>query len=247
MIGGGLAGLTAAYWLTRAGVGVTVYEARDRVGGRCWSARDFDGGQVAEHGGEFVHTRHVHLSMLAEELGLELDDLWAEWVRGSTWPTYVDGEIVRRGELFGPLDEAARSLARTARRIGPWWADEASDAAREFDEMSMADWFDANVPGGLGHRSDVRSHRSSRAGTGWIRPALGDEPDRLPRRRTPRRRRADTVARRDDQVPTRLLESLPDGTVRLESPLEGLRRRGDGSVELVTAGEASRSEPIGSS
>ena len=104
VIGGGLAGLTAAYWLTRVGVGVTVYEARDRVGGRCWSARDFEGGQVAEHGGEFVDTRHVHLSMLAEELGLELDDLWAEWVQGSTWPTYV-----------GRRDRPSRRAVRAAR------------------------------------------------------------------------------------------------------------------------------------
>src|SRR3954468_21680635 len=38
VVGGGLAGLTAAYRLKQAGYVAQVYEARtDRVGGRCWS------------------------------------------------------------------------------------------------------------------------------------------------------------------------------------------------------------------
>jgi NADPH-dependent 2,4-dienoyl-CoA reductase/sulfur reductase-like enzyme len=114
IVGAGLAGLAAAYWLTRAGVRVSVYEARDRIGGRCWSAPGFNGGQVAEHGGAFVDTRHVHIATLAEELGLKLDDLWGTWISGSRWPTYVDGQIVRSGDLFEPLDEAAREIVRVA-------------------------------------------------------------------------------------------------------------------------------------
>ncbi len=240
VVGAGLAGLTAAYWLSRAGVRVTVFEARDRVGGRCWSARDFDGGQVAEHGGEFVDTRHVHLSILAQELRLELDDLWTEWVQGSTWPTFVDGQIVRRAELFGPLDEAAKELARTARRIGPWWAAEASDAARAFDEMSMADWFDANVPAGLG---SPLGRAFAQEQSGWY----GLDPDRLSAMSLidyhavdyPEGDERYTVHGGNDQVPARLLDALPAGTVRLEAPLEALRGRADGSVELVIAGETS--------
>ena len=238
VVGAGLAGLTAAYWLTRTGVGVTVYEARDRVGGRCWSARGFEGGQVAEHGGEFVDTRHVHLSMLAQELGLELDDLFAEWVTGSSWPTYLDGEIVSRGELFGPLDDAAAELARIARRNGPWWAAEASDDAKAFDEMSMAEWFDANVPGGLG---SPLGRAFSHDQTGWY----GLDPDRLSATNLidyyavdyPGGDERYTVHGGNDQVPERLLRSLPDGTVRLEAPLEGFRRRADGTIELAIGGE----------
>src|SRR5688572_4985494 len=36
VVGAGLAGLSAAYRLKRAGYTAQVYEASDRVGGRCW-------------------------------------------------------------------------------------------------------------------------------------------------------------------------------------------------------------------
>ena len=50
VIGAGLAGLSAAYELQRAGWRVTVLEARDRVGGRVHSLRYFSDGLVAEAG-----------------------------------------------------------------------------------------------------------------------------------------------------------------------------------------------------
>ncbi len=39
ILGAGLAGMTAAYELSKLGYNCTVLEARDRVGGRCWSVR----------------------------------------------------------------------------------------------------------------------------------------------------------------------------------------------------------------
>ena len=39
VLGGGVAGLSAAYELGKAGYDVTVIEARDRVGGRNWTIR----------------------------------------------------------------------------------------------------------------------------------------------------------------------------------------------------------------
>ena len=96
----------------QAGVSTRVFEARDRVGGRCWSDRNFEGDQVGEHGGEFVDTRHVHVSLLADELGLTLDDLWSAWVPGSTWLEFVEGEIVKGRELLVDMHPAIQSLVK---------------------------------------------------------------------------------------------------------------------------------------
>jgi monoamine oxidase len=54
VIGAGMAGVTAARELARAGVSVRVVEGNDRIGGRIYSIRDFCGEPV-EGGAEFVH------------------------------------------------------------------------------------------------------------------------------------------------------------------------------------------------
>jgi monoamine oxidase len=94
VIGAGLAGLTAAYQLSQQGLQVRLYEARDRIGGRCWTARGFADGRTAEHGGEFIDTRHVHPIQLAKELDLHLTDLWKGY--SGVWPT--EGGVYFAGE-----------------------------------------------------------------------------------------------------------------------------------------------------
>ena len=71
--GAGLAGLTAARELTRRGANVRVFEARDRIGGRVWTAREaplapFHG----ELGGELVDKDHHAIRALCKEFGLRL-------------------------------------------------------------------------------------------------------------------------------------------------------------------------------
>src|SRR4051794_6325618 len=76
IVGAGLAGLTAAYRLRQHGVVAQVYEASGRVGGRCWTGRGaFADGQLYEHGGELIDNGHIQVKQLAQELGLDLDDL----------------------------------------------------------------------------------------------------------------------------------------------------------------------------
>jgi monoamine oxidase len=232
IVGAGLAGLTAAYRLHQAGVPCRVFEARDRVGGRCWSARGLASGLVGEHGGEFIDTRHVHLRRLAEELGLGLDDLWAAWPPDATWLSYVDGELVRPAPLFAEMDVAIGDLLELA-ATGSYFPGEAAPDLVALDEQTEADWYERNVGS-----TDSPTYRLWAVNqSGWY----GLDPDALSAANlidfyateTPGADERYTVHGGNDQVPARLLEELPEGTVTLDAPMEAIRARGDGTTELA--------------
>lgn len=110
--GAGLAGLTAAYELQRAGAGVVVLEARDRVGGRVWSRR-LANGAVVEMGAEFLLPGNTAIRELAAELGL---GLWDKGMRyGSREPrggigTTVEEMEAAAGVLGAALESAPPDL-----------------------------------------------------------------------------------------------------------------------------------------
>lgn len=74
IIGAGVAGLTVAYRLHRAGIPYRIYEASIRAGGRMHTLRGHFPRPV-ELGGEFIDSGHKHIRALAKELGLRLVDL----------------------------------------------------------------------------------------------------------------------------------------------------------------------------
>ena len=69
IVGGGIAGLTAAYRLKQRGVRVVVYEASERVGGAIRTRRS--AGYIAELGPNSLSTPSPALRTLITELGLE--------------------------------------------------------------------------------------------------------------------------------------------------------------------------------
>ena len=70
VVGAGYAGLAAADTLRAAGGEVTVLEARDRVGGRVWSAQ-FNGATI-ERGAEFILPGYEVMEELAARFGIRL-------------------------------------------------------------------------------------------------------------------------------------------------------------------------------
>ena len=250
VIGAGLAGTTAAYRLARSGVQVRLFEARDRIGGRCWTARGFADGQTAEHGGEFIDTRHVHLRGLARELGLQLDDLWQGDVPDAISPSWINGGYFNYyGKVNDQLDRITTVVKAEARRIGVTGAQgkssdvaysygTATPGARQMDELNMREWLDQHVPG---VSADVKTFLDQ-AMSGWYGLDMaglsalnwmdylvipypgGDERWR--------------VRHGNDQVPVLAAKALPAGAVQRGSPLRALIKRPDGSYELRFGGSA---------
>jgi len=78
IIGGGIAGLSALWHLTQAGIEARVYEARPRLGGRMFTARPADGGVPMEIGGQLVNSDHADMHALARTFGIGLIDRKAD-------------------------------------------------------------------------------------------------------------------------------------------------------------------------
>jgi monoamine oxidase len=78
IIGAGLAGLACGDELNNNGIHATLYDASNRVGGRCFSLAGFFPGQVAERGGEFIDNLHKTLLGYAKRFNLAVEDVEKE-------------------------------------------------------------------------------------------------------------------------------------------------------------------------
>jgi len=250
VVGAGLAGVTAAYRLSRAGIPVQLFEARDRLGGRCWTSRGWADGQTAEHGGEFIDTRHVHIRRLARELGLSLDDLWADYVPGASYPRWVQGSELTVGETKPVMARINAAAEKEARHVGLLDASgdvdmraisygTATPAAVEVDQLSMAEWLDANVPGVTDSRvgawlDQVMAgwyglNMDGLSALNWMDYSVVPAPGADERWH---------VRGGNDQIVTRAAAALPQDSIHLDTALSALVRRGDGSYELTFDGGA---------
>jgi monoamine oxidase len=234
VVGAGLAGLSCAYRLHQRGLPCIVYEAHhERVGGRCWTAREFAAGQTAEHGGEFIDTAHRRIRALAAELDLTLDNLEAAARKrpGLHPRLYLDGRVRRFAGVYRGQDLIAERARADARRIGSFRWDQAGYAARELDARTAAEWLDAALPG--------RSHHLLRlAVEQFMAEEYGLDVERLSAISMvvafggggPESDERFQVHGGNDQLAWGLAERLPPGTLQLDRPLSRLRRRGSSYV-----------------
>ena len=147
VVGAGLAGLTAARALEKAGKSVVVVEARDRVGGRT-ANHVFADGHISEIGGQFVGPTQDRVLALAKTVGV------------GTFPTYNSGnnvQILDGQRTFYDPDPglpsdpdvqqaifASLSLDGMARKVpvaAPWKAPD----AKALDAQTLADWIKREI------------------------------------------------------------------------------------------------------
>lgn len=145
VVGAGLAGLSCATRLLNTGVGVTVYDANTRVGGRTFTDRTSFPGRTVDLGGSFVDTWNDQLRGLVSALGLELDDTWDDdqviEVLG-----YVHGDILDEDELLffqqRLKERVLAALAATPFDPAEVTYRSSGPLARALDAMSAAEWLD---------------------------------------------------------------------------------------------------------
>lgn len=120
VVGGGLAGLTAAAFLARAGLDVVVFEMKSEVGGRARTAREKG---FAFNEGAHALYRSGAMARTARDLGIELSGgsgpTWATWaVQGERLfrlPVSVPGLMLTDGLDWQEKFEFGRLLARLGR------------------------------------------------------------------------------------------------------------------------------------
>lgn len=152
VVGGGLAGLTAARDLVAAGRSVVVLEARSRVGGRVVNLA-LPGGGFTEGGGEFIGPTQDRVKALADSLGVATFTTYntgknllykdgtktpydTSGVLGSVPPVDVAG-LANAAAVQAELDDMAKTVPVDA----PWTAAKAA----EWDKQTFESWLNANA------------------------------------------------------------------------------------------------------
>ena len=136
ILGAGVAGLTSAYELSKAGYEVTVLEARSFAGGRCQTARkgfrlkelggeeqvcDFDDGLYINHGPWRIPYHHQSTLHYTKEFGIPLEivvnDNDNSYVHFSKGTGPLAGKPVRKGQIAADIrGYAAEILAKQVKQ-----------------------------------------------------------------------------------------------------------------------------------
>jgi monoamine oxidase len=157
VIGGGIAGLTAARQLTGAGLQVTLLEARGRLGGRIYTQPTEE--YPVEMGAEFVHGRPEEIFGLAAEAGIPIVPVQGEY-RSKTngaW-THAGRLMAKVEQLFEkmPANEPDQSFQRYLDHSG------ASDEVKQ-QALRYVEGFHAANPTLISVYSLIRDTRAEEA------------------------------------------------------------------------------------
>ncbi|EKJ71636.1 hypothetical protein FPSE_08082 [Fusarium pseudograminearum CS3096] len=153
VIGAGFAGLVAARELAAKGLKVLIIEARDRIGGRTWTARAF--GEDFEMGGTWVHWNQPHLYAELTRYNLHRNLKTSNGTlkpEVTYWQKQAGTKSVLEPKAMEDVMEAAERLARkvfsidgyTSKELMPYPHDPTRLAPwRKYDHLSVRHRLDA--------------------------------------------------------------------------------------------------------
>jgi len=143
VIGGGYAGMTAAFELSHAGADVTVLEARNRLGGRVISFGDLVPGSAMEGGAELIGTNHAIWLDYAKRFKLGFVDITEEDAEA---PIILNGRRLTADQseaLWKELEDVLNVMNADAARVTDAFEPWRSPDAAAWDRRSQAEWIAA--------------------------------------------------------------------------------------------------------
>jgi monoamine oxidase len=249
IVGGGLAGLTAAYRLQFAGIQADVYDANSRWGGRCWTM-DFGNGQNIERGGELIDTGHLEIRQLCKELRLPLDNLHQAEVNGTEPLYYFDGEPYTYAEAAEEFNVIYQKLHRdTSEASYPTTYAISTQRGRELDAMTVAQWIaESQAPPRLAKLLDVAYNIEFGAETDEqsalnLIYLLGYSGQGQLRLFGPSNEKYH-VRGGNEQLVSRLVETLASERIHLNSPLTAIRKTKSGYVLRIAGRDVAAARVI---
>ncbi len=132
ILGGGIAGLTAAYNFTKKGIACRVYEASPRFGGRMMTAAFNSEGMTCELGGELVDTNHKELFALCAEFGISIDPFAEEEKDLTPNLYYFQKKFYKDEDVVKHFRKLARKIKADAQAI-----EKDEKALKKFDHMTL--------------------------------------------------------------------------------------------------------------
>ncbi len=252
VVGAGLAGLRFAHamWTVR-GIATTVYEANNRLGGRCWTNRNFfTDGLIAEHGGELINTDHTSMRHLAAEFGLQLANVNGGSEFCCPDVCWLDSSYYTIKELNADMKEFFPALnAANAAAPFPTLYNHYTAEGYRLDHTPAPDWIDQVVPGGSASKLGrilLTALLAEYGGEPAVQPALnlvylisgygtaglsgGDEKYH--------------VIGGNDQIVSGMAAALPEGSIRTGMLLTALRKNSDGTYTCTFAKDSGSADVI---
>ena len=172
VVGAGFSGLAAAFELKSAGYDVAVIEARNRVGGRVITFRDFVPGKHVEGGGELVGSNHPTWVAYADRFKLTFLDVTEE--EDFDFPMTLGGKPLSSEEsakIWEEMDEAVNQMNADAAKVTDPHQAWLAPNAKALDEKTLTSWIasmnasplckqaiDAMMSGDNGVRSEWQSY-----------------------------------------------------------------------------------------
>src|SRR5579864_2722459 len=246
IVGGGIAGLTAALTLQDQGVHADVYESSGRIGGRMHSdwtefgTGFWDNGQQAELCGELIDSGHKTIQALANRFKLPMVDLIKAQPAGTEDTNWIFGSDYTPAQAAADFKPVNTVLQKQLTDAGyPTLYNSSTPTGQMLDQMSLHDWIANYVPGGLSskfgallnnaYNEEYGAETTDQSSLNLIYligfqaggfNVLGQSDERF------------HIAGGNSNLPMAIANSLPSGSIHLGYRMSSIALNGDGSIKV---------------